>query len=135
MIPLTRRSVVRVVMDTNFMLLPGNYLLDIFGEIERLMQTSYELCVTTGTVDELEKLAEKKTKTAKSARLGLMLIKQKPLKTVRSSKAHVDDDIVEVIKKGEFVATQDRELKKRVLDKGAKIITMRSKSHLIIKER
>ncbi|MCA9478254.1 MAG: DUF188 domain-containing protein, partial [Nanoarchaeota archaeon] len=84
---------------------------------------------------ELEKLSTstKKGSDKFNAKLGYILAKQKGLKTLSSSLSHVDDAIVEIITADDYVATLDKALQKRVLEKGAKVIAVKNRNQVIVK--
>ncbi len=124
----------KVILDTNFLLVPGQFSVDIFSEIDRLMDFPYQLEVLKGTLPELKKINDTgSTKDKMAAKLAVVLIKQKGLKMVANySTDNVDDSIVRLANKDTYVATQDKELKSRLKKKGVKIITLRQKKYLII---
>jgi|FLOH01.1.fsa_nt_gi uncharacterized protein len=128
----------KVILDTNFFLIPGQFHVDIFTEIKNLMLEPYILCVLDKTFDELKGIEIMgKFSDVRAIKLGAALahnlIKQQSLKILTSfSDKNVDDSLVEMSKKGVFIATQDKELKKRVKEKGAQIITLKQKKYLVL---
>lgn len=117
------------------LLMPGKGL-DIFSAIEREVPFSFEFYVMDATYTELEKIMEgtKKGSDKFNAKLGLIMAKQRGLKTLLSPIDHVDDAIIEQITVDDYVATLDKKLQKRILDKGAKLIVMHGKNQVMIKE-
>jgi rRNA-processing protein FCF1 len=125
----------RVIIDTNFLLIPGQFRVDIFSEIERLMNEPFEMCVVDKSVGELNKLAAAGKETDKfAAKLALVLIIQKNLKTLHSfgSKKSADDIIVKEAGKNTLVATQDKALRERLRMRGARIIGLRQQKYLML---
>lgn len=126
----------KVILDTNFLLIPGQFNVNIFAEIDRIMEVPYKLRIMDGTVEELNKITVLgKQKDSRAAKLAVALvgslIKQKSLKTITSSpNKSVDDNIVEKSNDKVYIATQDKELKQRVKAKGAHIITLKQKKYL-----
>ncbi len=123
----------KVILDTNFLLIPGQFMVDIFTELERIMQEPFELCVIDKSIKELNQVVMTgKTKDRFAAKLALALIIQKNLKTLHSfvTKKSVDDIIVSKADKDTFVATQDKALRQRLKEKGAKIIGLRQQKYL-----
>lgn len=117
-----------IVLDTNFLLIPELYRVDIFQHIQELMNEPYELYIMDKTLDELQKIVETaKTKDKEAAKLAFALIKQKDLKTLPCSST-----VDECILNGpvDYAATQDRDLKRKLKAKGVKIITLRQKHYL-----
>jgi rRNA-processing protein FCF1 len=127
----------QIIIDTNFLLIPGQFMVDIFSEIDRIINEPYELCVVDKSLKELEKLTEAgKTKDKAAAKLAIILSRQKNLKTLQSSilqlSSYADDVIVKKADKNTYVATQDKALRERLRAKGAKIIGLRQKKHLVV---
>lgn len=93
------------------------------------------MCIVDRTIGELNKLTVVgKEKDRFAAKLALVLTIQKNLKTLRSfgSNKSVDDIIVKKSDCNTFIATQDKALRQRVREKGAKIIGLRQKKYLVI---
>ena len=67
-----------ILLDTNFLLIPGEYGVDIFSEIEKIADFPYQLAIVDGTVDELDSIiANQRGKYSRAAQLGKDLIKTK----------------------------------------------------------
>ena len=126
----------KVILDTNFLFIPGDIGVDVFSEIERIMREPYELCVMDSTIKELENLiiTTAKQKQGLNAKLGLILIKQKNLKTINgSSNNYADASILEYAAKNPektIIATQDKDLKQKLKKIPVRIITLRQKKYL-----
>jgi len=122
----------KVILDTNFLLIPGQFKVDIFSEIKRIIDDTYELCIIDGTLTELNDITDKAKKGSdkRAAKLALSLIDSKKFKQIKSDKI-VDDAILQ--QKNVIVATQDAELVKKLHKKGVKTIGLRKKSYLILK--
>lgn len=117
----------QVIVDTNFLLIPGQYQVDFISEIERLMSVPYDLCVLKGSLDEIEKLLKiMRGAEKRAAKLGFTI--GRSLTLIEHEKGHVDDILVSM--PDVIVCTRDKDLKKRLKDSGKKVITL-SKSHLI----
>ena len=125
----------KVILDTNFLLIPGQFKIDIFTQIDMLMNEPFVLCVVDKTITELNKLAATgREKDRFASKLALVFIRQKNLKTLRSfgSRKSVDDIIVKKADSNTFIATQDKALRQRLRQKKAKVIGMRQKKYLVI---
>jgi len=118
----------KVLLDTNFLLIPGQFKVDIFKEIDRIIDEKYQLFIIDKTLDELEKLIKgNKEKDKKAAMLGKQLIKNKKVRVINTQGDNVDDIIVKIKDKDTIVATQDKGLRKRL--KGD-VIVLRQKKYL-----
>ncbi|MFH1211653.1 MAG: PIN domain-containing protein [Candidatus Woesearchaeota archaeon] len=151
-----KATTIKVILDTNFLLIPYQFHVDIFSEIERVVNFPYELCITEGTMAELEKLSQSSAQKERlAAKLGLELVKsrferpknplsrllkaenafekQKNLKIVRGSHLkHNDDAILETASSEDVVATQDKLLKQRLKEKKIRTITLKQKKYLAV---
>ena len=120
----------KILLDTNFLLIPFQFNVDIFAEIHRIMHEKYEIYTLDKVVDELKTIIndkKQKQKDKKAAKLGLQLLKAKKVKILKTEKGFADDIIADL--EGYIIATQDMALKRRL--KGKKIV-LRQKKQLII---
>jgi uncharacterized protein len=124
----------RVIFDTNFLMIPKQFKVDVFSEIKRLLNEPYELCIYQGTIDELLDLSKGSGNKANAAKLALKLIKQKNLKSLPNSinEKYADNLILEGVTNKDIVCTQDQALKRllRAKHKGIRLITLKSKKYL-----
>lgn len=121
-----------VVVDTNFLLIPYQFKIDIISELEYLIEGGYDLIIPTGVKMELEKIAKGKGRNALGARLALKILdtNKKNIQLI-SSEGHVDDWILNFANhRRAIVCTNDKKL--RLLSKKAKLrtITMKSKTKI-----
>ena len=126
----------KIILDTNFLLIPAQFNVDIFSEFKRVCDFKYELCIMEGSLEELEKIQKdenQKGSDKRAAKMALLLLKKQEHKIIKSGIEHVDDAIIDYCKKHECaVATQDALLKKRLKEHGRKIIILRSRKFLKI---
>ena len=118
----------KIILDTNFLTIPQQFKIDIFEEIDRIMEEKYELVTLDKVVEELKKM--KKGKGAVAAKIGLELIKKKNVKVIKTDDKKVDNAIFKLANKNMIVATNDRILRERVKNKNVKVLYLRSKKHL-----
>ncbi|MBD3310372.1 nucleotide-binding protein [Candidatus Woesearchaeota archaeon] len=124
----------KIILDTNFLLIPYQFHVDIFSEIDRICGFSYRIYVLDKTLDELKKVSsEQGSKHRLAARLGLSFIRAKAVKKIRTwSSKDVDTLLAEMSRKDDvIIATQDKELKKRLQ---CPVIIMRQKTHLVLEK-
>jgi len=125
----------QIILDTNFLLIPGQFKVDIFSEIDRICSFSYELVIVPETITELNEIINSKysnNKDKKAAKLALLMIKKFKVKTLADRKVfkRADEAILQIAAKNSVVATQDRELKKKLQEKAANLIVLRQKQYL-----
>jgi rRNA-processing protein FCF1 len=125
---------IRVVVDTNFLMIPTQFKVDIFSEIKRLINEPYEVCIYKGSIDELSDIAKGAGKNAMHAKTALKLIKQKNLKSLPNSinEKYADNLILEGVTNKDMVCTQDQALKRLLKSRhsGIRLITLKSKKYL-----
>ncbi|MFH1850033.1 MAG: PIN domain-containing protein [archaeon] len=121
----------KILLDTNFLLVPYTFKVDIFRELERICDKPYEICVLKQCIDELNSIIGKqKGEDKAAAKLALELIKAKDLKIISEpTKAHVDDILFGLSEKGYVVATQDKGLRDRL----KRAIFLRQRKYLTTK--
>jgi rRNA-processing protein FCF1 len=129
-----QKMMLRVVLDTNFMMIPSQFKVDIFAEIRRLVNEPYELCIYQGSIDELLDLSKGNGNDASHAKTAMKLIKQKNLKTLPNSinRKYADSLILEGVTSKDVVCTQDQALKRLLKNKhkGIRLIALKSKKYL-----
>lgn len=113
-------------------MVPFQFGVDIFSELERIFPEKDDFIVCSETVSELKKIASTHKKDAPAARLALTLIKEKDINVESAKDIKVDDWIVSRAKQEKLtVCTNDMELRKR-LRNIALVVGLREKSHLQI---
>ena len=121
----------RIIIDTNFLMIPYKFGVDIFSEINRVCRFNYRLLVIEKTIDELKNISKTQSgKDKKAAEFALKLIGLKNIGTVASKETDVDSSILGIAGKDVAVATQDAFLRKQLIEKGASVIWLRQKKYL-----
>lgn len=119
-----------VITDTNFLMVPGLFGVDIFSELDRVLDRKYRLIVPEPVVEELNQLARRKSDERSAARIALSLIQRGQ---VIKTRPPADDAILELAKgKGRVVGTNDVRLRRELRSRGVPVIYLRQKSHLAI---
>ena len=123
-----------ILLDTNILMLIGRGI-DIFTQIEELLDTKPEYYVIEPVVKELEKIiAHGGVRERKAAKLALELVKKKCRVIEISLSPHksVDDLLLEIaLREGFIVATNDRELRRRLREAGIPEIYFREEKQLL----
>jgi rRNA-processing protein FCF1 len=109
---------VKVILDSNFLMIPFQFNLDVFQEIEYLLQKKVDFVVPAGVKSELTGISARGGEGAAEASLALQLASRCRVVEVTLDQGEtVDDAIVKASQKlGAVVATTDIELKKRLRD-------------------
>lgn len=122
----------KILLDTNFVLIPAQFKVDIYAEIDRICPFKYQLYILDKSLDELESIIEtRRGRDKAAAKLAKAILEAKKPKTLKTtSKDYVDNVILDL--DGYIVATSDKELRSRLKKKGIKTITLRKKEYLVM---
>jgi rRNA-processing protein FCF1 len=116
-------------MDTNFLMMPFQFNVDIFAELERLLDVKYELFVPDKVVGELKTLSKKGSlNERKAARVALNLVQD--VKKIKAEADDPDEAILSITDRDTVVCTNDKNLKERVIKKGGMAVFLRQKRTL-----
>jgi len=124
---------VKVVLDANFFFVASQFNVDVFEELANLLNRRFEPVLLSSTQKELQGLAESSSpKQRKQAQLGLRLAEKCCFVAVEKGlKETYDDVIVRVAAEWKSpVATNDRELRRRLRKVGVPVIFLRQKKRL-----
>jgi rRNA-processing protein FCF1 len=126
-------QLIKVVLDANFFFIGLQFNIDIFEELADLLNRRFEPVILSSTQKELQGLAESRSpKQQKQAQLALRLAEKcRFIAVEKSLKETYDDVIVRVSAKWKSpVATNDRELRKRLRKVGVPVIFLRQRQRL-----
>ncbi|MGD9130555.1 MAG: hypothetical protein PVH73_03150 [Candidatus Bathyarchaeota archaeon] len=124
---------IKVVLDANFFFVASQFNVDVFEELANLLNRRFEPVILSSTQKELQGLAESSSpKQRKQAQLALRLAEKCRVVAVEKGLAETYDDvIVRVAAECKSpVATNDRELRKRLRKVGVPVIFLRQKQRL-----
>lgn len=124
----------KIVVDTNFLLMPFEYGVDLAAELMRIIHGPITLIISSGTMGELETLAGRNGRRAAAARFVLQnmeKIKGRLPVEIAESSGKVDTWIINFATKNQIaVATNDVPLRKKLLAHKVPVIAMKSKAKL-----
>jgi rRNA-processing protein FCF1 len=122
-----------VILDSNFLFVSSQFKVDIFEELMKLLNQQFDPILLSPTYKELLRLADQGSpKIRKLASLALKLAEKCHLIQVEplSGETH-DDVIVRVAKEWNCpVATNDRELRKKLRKEKVPTIFLRQRAYL-----
>lgn len=117
--------------------MPYKNHIDVFSEIARLMSSDrgYELATLESVRKELVSLKEKSRGEDRiAAGVGLGLLENKGVKIIGGEDARwADDELIKIggeNKASTIVCTNDKRLRKALMERGVPVISMRSKRYL-----
>jgi rRNA-processing protein FCF1 len=129
------RKKLKVILDSNALLVPLQFKIDVFSDLERLLNRSFEVILLSSVKRELEALARKGSpKMRKNASYALKLAKKCRYVEVNFPASELTDDVIVKIAEEwkSPVFTNDRKLKQRLRDISVPVIYVRQKSRLEI---
>lgn len=80
---------VRVLLDANFLMLPAQFGVDIFAELEGLVEGPHELVTSKGVLSELTRIAMGGKEDAGAAKVALKMVDGRKVK-IEDSTEQVD---------------------------------------------
>ena len=121
-----------VILDTNFLMIPFQFKINILVELDYLLERSHHYVVSSKTMDELGTIAKRVGKHGSAARLALKMIEShKKQFEVIENDLPVDDWIYLYAKeKNAIVCTNDAGLRRRLRETKMKVISMKSKAKI-----
>lgn len=121
-----------VVMDTNFLLIPYQFKIDIFKELDYVIGEPFTITLSTKVMTELKALSKRLGKAGAAARFALKLVEARgqQIKPVRSA-LPVDDWVFQyAIENHAIACTNDREIRNHLRQNKLKVIGLRTRSKL-----
>jgi len=125
---------VRVILDSNFLMIPIHFHIDIFRELDELLNQKVETVIPSPVYEEIQRIARGKSKLAKEAKLALKIAEKSEVLEVKLGPGESTDDLITRLARewGCLVATNDRELRRRLRSLMVPVIYLRQKSRLAI---
>nr|WP_282570133.1 PIN domain-containing protein [Methanoculleus sp. 7T] len=121
---------VRILLDTNALLMPAQFGIDLYGELLGLFG-DFEPITLEEVVGELSGLARGRGRDAAAARVGLAMARRSTVVPSGSTAEGVDNRVIEYARReGCVVVTNDRELRNALLREGIDVVSMRRRKTL-----
>ncbi|MFU8867523.1 PIN domain-containing protein [Natronococcus sp.] len=122
----------RVALDTSALMMPVELNVRLFDELERLIGSA-ELVAPQPVIEELRRLSEKGGTEGTAASVGHDLATERCL-VVDTEESYADDALVELAREGsvDYVVTNDRPLRDRVLEASIPVLALRGRNKLAI---
>ena len=115
-----------VALDTNMLLSIQQLKIDVFWEIEqRLGKTRFFL--TKQVKDELDLVEKRGEKEALQVTIAKKAMEKNSVEVIIVEAENADDSLLKLAKKGVFIATNDKELRKRIKTIRGKSIYLKKK--------
>ncbi|MFB6203891.1 MAG: hypothetical protein ABEK01_05365 [Candidatus Nanohaloarchaea archaeon] len=114
----------KILLDTNFLVAPFQLSLDLFGELDRLYPEA-EIYTLKDALQEAKSI-----EGGKYGDLVEKLIETQEMEVLETEREEEVDDILVDVSDEFVIATNDRELKERLLDRSREVVIIRSGDHL-----
>jgi rRNA-processing protein FCF1 len=128
-----RQGAQEIVLDTNALLMPMQFGVDLQDELERLLG-GFSCVIPSGVMEELTSLGSSPGDGRAALALARSLIKNGRAREVApgtKDRAPVDEQVIEVAAAlGAPVLTNDRGLIASLKERGMRVVRMKGKSHL-----
>jgi rRNA-processing protein FCF1 len=132
--PRTERREWLVIPDTNFLLVPGQFGVDIIRELERVIQARFRIVVPDVVLQELDVIERKsRGRDLMAVRMAKKLAERfDVVKVGRFGERPIDDQLLDFAVNNErvIVCTNDKGLKRRLRERGLPVVYLRSKKIL-----
>ncbi|MBU1120343.1 MAG: hypothetical protein ABIE23_00155 [archaeon] len=117
----------KVSLDTNMLLAVNELKLDVFEEIKRKLG-KVDFLIAGRVLNEMNELKKEGKKKEKGVLIAEKLIKINKCKILKEGKENnADEELIELSGKGVMIGTNDKELKKKIKEKGGRVIFIRQK--------
>jgi len=124
---------IKVILDSNFLFIPLQFKIDIFEQLQTLLNQKFELILLSSTHQELRTIAEKGSPTRrKQASFALKLAEKCRIVNIEKKAGETNDNVILRVA-AEWkspVATNDRELRRKLRSLDIPVIFLRGKSRL-----
>lgn len=123
----------KVILDSNFLMIPSEFHLDIFSELDKILNRKVQKIIISPVYDELERISVTgDPKHRRQAELALKLIARFEITKIKSDiNEAVDDLILRLAKEWQCpVATNDRKLLRKLRSSNVPIVYLRQRTHL-----
>ncbi len=124
----------KIIVDTNFLLMPYEYRIDLVSELRRIVHSPITLVISRGALNEIATLSGRHGRRAAAARF--VESNMEKFKSAFEFEIVPDTGAVDkwILKHAQenllTVATNDIPLRKKLLAKGVPVIAMKGKSKL-----
>ena len=124
-------SQVKVALDTNMLLAAEQFKIRLVEEIESKLSKA-KIVIPNQVITELEKLAGRSKKLEKQVKIAMQIIKNEGVKQMEVKASNADKALLTLAKQGFIIATNDRELRKKVKKSFGKCLILRKKKYLTL---
>ena len=123
----------KILCDTNFLLIPLRFGVDVFTESDEVLNDLTEFFVSSRVLDEIKLLREGAKPSLEKELLFALKMAEQCVLIEDASEIEVDDSLVQLAKENDMVlGTSDSELRKKARQEGVKVIYLRQRRYLVL---
>ena len=123
----------KILCDTNFLLIPLRFGVDVFTEADEVLNDLTEFYVSSRVLDEINLLRKNARPSLDKELLFALKMTEQCVLIEDESEIEVDDSLIQLAKKDDMVlGTTDSELRKRARGEGVKVIYLRQRRYLVL---
>ena len=123
----------KILCDTNFLLIPLRFGVDIFSEADNALNDICSFYVSSRVLDEIELLRKDAKPSLDKELLFAVKMAEKCTLVEDDSDIYVDDSLIQLAKENNMVlGTTDSELRKKAREEGVKVVYLRQRRYLLL---
>ena len=123
----------KLLVDTNFLLVPIRFKVDIFTESQNALNDLVEFYVSSRVLDEINILKDKSQNSFVRQLKFAEKLAENCTVINDDSETRVDQSLIDLALREEMVlGTADSELRQKARKAGVKVVYLRQKSHLVL---
>jgi rRNA-processing protein FCF1 len=120
----------KALLDTNFLMIPGKFGVDILSELLNIGYT--EVFTLDLVIEELKRLFVGRGENSRNAKIGLEFIRKGGVIILKTRERQTDDEILRFARTKQYIAcTQDKGLINRIKRANLRFITLRQGKYLV----
>lgn len=125
----------KILCDTNFLLIPLRFGVDIFSESDNALNDICSFYVSSRVMNEIKLLRKDAKPSFDKELLFALKMAEKCTIVEDSSELLVDDSLIQLAKEKKMaLGTTDSELRKKARAEGVKVVYLRQRRYLLLDE-
>ncbi|AJF60389.1 MAG: hypothetical protein J4224_04125 [Candidatus Diapherotrites archaeon] len=121
-------SASRVALDSSMLLTISEFKVDVFEEAKKLLGR-VDFVVPSKVKEEIERIAGRGLKERKSVKVAEQAMRQHNVQVVEAEGKNADEALLS-LSANAVIATNDRELKRKILEKNGKVMFLRKRQFI-----
>jgi len=123
---------ISVLIDTGFLVECAKNKVDLYKELNRVLDFSFDVAILDRTMDELDVLITKGRSTGRAAKLAKTVLMTKQVVVFPTEGGHTDKLLLKRADENHIIATVDGDLKRKLKKKGNDVIIIKAKKKLAV---